>query len=157
MPTATATAHCRNVLPLTFTMEPLAFPENNTDTQPPPATAFWDALYCGDLVGTDACALFSINVQPLILTFNISKAAMAPPHVAHGCAASAGQPLKPPLAELRVKLLVWTLRYRPAPGPVADIAPPLAALQLIKLHCDTAMLLPLAATAPPLEVGLEQL
>ena len=129
------------MLPLTLTLEPLAFPENNTDTQPPPATAFWDALYCGDVVGTDACALFSIIVQPLILTFNISKAAMAPPHVAHGCAASAGQPLKPPLAELRVKLLVWTLRNRSAPGPVTDIAPPLAALQLMKLHCDTATLL----------------
>jgi hypothetical protein len=96
-------------------------------------------------------------VQLRILTFNISKAAMAPPHVAHGCAASAGQPLKPPLAELRMKVLFSTLRNRPAPGPVTDIAPPLAALQLMKLHCDTATLLPLADTAPPLEVGLEQL
>ncbi len=49
------------------------------------------------------------------------------------------------------------LRNRPVPGPVADIAPPLAALQLKKLHCDTATLLPEAETAPPLEVGLEQL
>ncbi len=145
------------MLPLTFTLEPLEFPVNNTDTQPPPATAFLDALNCCDAVGTYACALFSIIVHPLTLTFNISKAAMAPPHVEHGCVASEGQPLKPPFAEFRVKVLFWTLRNRPVPGPVTDSAPPLAALQLMKLHCDTSTLLPLAETAPPLEVGLEQL
>ena len=90
-------------------------------------------------------------------TFSLNGAAMAPPHVEHGCAASEGQPLKPPLAEFRVKVLFWTLRNRPVPGPVTDIAPPLAALQLMKLHCATSTLLPLAETAPPLEVGLEQL
>jgi len=56
-----------------------------------------------------------------------------------------------------VKLLFWTSRNRLSLKPVTDIAPPLAALQLMKLHCDTAMLLPLADTAPPLELGLEQL
>ena len=151
------TAHFRKVLPLTLTLEPLEFPENNTDTQPPPTTAFPDALNCPDAVGTYARALFSIITQPLIVTFNISKAAMAPPHVEHGCATSAGQPLKPPIAELRVKLLFWTLRNKSLLEPVTDIAPPLAALQLMKLHCNTTMLLPLADTAPPLEVGLEQL
>ncbi len=157
LPTVTATAHCRNELPLTTTVEPLTFPTNNTATQPPPATALLDVPNCGESFGTNACTLFSIIVDPVILTFNISKAAIAPPHVEHGCAASAGQPLKPPFAELRAKVLLSTLRNRPAPGPVADIAPPLAALQLMKLHCDTTTLLPLADTAPPLEVGFEQL
>jgi len=82
--TAKLTVHCRNVLPLMLTLEPLEFPENNTDTQPPPTTAFRDARNCPDVMGTDACALFSIIVHPLIVTFNISKAAMAPPHVEHG-------------------------------------------------------------------------
>ena len=96
-------------------------------------------------------------MHPLIVTFNISKTAMAPPHAEHGCAASAGQPLKPPFAELRVKLLFWTSRNRSSLEAVTDIAPPLAALQLMKLHCDTTILLSLEDTAPPLEVGLEQL
>jgi hypothetical protein len=39
---------------------------------------------------------------------------------------------------------------------VTDTAPPLAALQPVKLHWDSTTLLPLADTAPPLEVGLEQ-
>ena len=42
------------------------------------------------------------------------------------------------------------------PGPVTETAPPLAALQPLKLHCDSTTLLPLACTAPPLEVGFEQ-
>ena len=42
------------------------------------------------------------------------------------------------------------------PGPDTDMAPPLAALQLTKLHCVTATLLPLADTAPPVALGLEQ-
>jgi hypothetical protein len=41
-------------------------------------------------------------------------------------------------------------------GAIAAIAPPLAALQLMKLQCDTTMLLPDAETAPPLEFGLKQ-
>ena len=49
-----------------------------------------------------------------------------------------------------MKLLFWTLRYRPPPGPDTDMAPPLAALQFMKLHCDTATLLPMADMAPPL-------
>jgi hypothetical protein len=36
------------------------------------------------------------------------------------------------------------------------MAPPLAALQFMKLHCDTTTLLPLADTAPPVALGLEQ-
>jgi hypothetical protein len=44
----------------------------------------------------------------------------------------------------------------PVPYPVTDMAPPLAALQSVKLHCATAMLLPLAEIAPPYEVGLMQ-
>ena len=96
-------------------------------------------------------------LQPLTVTFIISNAATAPPHVEHGCLASAGQLAKPPLAELPVKLLFWTLRYRPPPGPPdTDMAPPLAALQFMKLHCDTTTLLPLADTAPPVALGLEQ-
>ena len=41
-------------------------------------------------------------------------------------------------------------------GAVAAIAPPLAALQLMKLQRDTTTLLPYADTAPPLEFGLKQ-
>jgi hypothetical protein len=41
-------------------------------------------------------------------------------------------------------------------GAVAAIAPPLAALQLMKLQRDTTTLLPNADTAPPLEFGLKQ-
>lgn len=44
----------------------------------------------------------------------------------------------------------------PLSCPVTDIAPPLAALQSMKLHCETTTLLPLAETAPPFEVGLVQ-
>ena len=44
----------------------------------------------------------------------------------------------------------------PRPRPVADTAPPLAALQFTKRHCDTATLLSTADTAPPLPLGLEQ-
>ena len=107
----TVTVQLRNVLPLNFKLDPLEFPENNTETQPPPATAFRDALNCCDSVGTDACALFPVIVHPPIATFDISKAAMAPPHVEHGCVGSAGQLAKPPpLAELAVKMLFWTLR-----------------------------------------------
>jgi hypothetical protein len=50
----TVTVQLRNVLPLNFKLDPLEFPENNTETQPPPATAFRDALNCCDSVGTDA-------------------------------------------------------------------------------------------------------
>ena len=39
---------------------------------------------------------------------------------------------------------------------IAAIAPPLAALQLMKLQRDTTTLLPYADTAPPLEFGLKQ-
>ena len=41
-------------------------------------------------------------------------------------------------------------------GAIAAIAPPLAALQLMKLLRDTTTLLPYADTAPPLEFGLKQ-
>ncbi len=107
-------------------------------------------------MGTDACAVLLTILQPLTVTFSISNAATAPPHVEHGCVLSAGQLAKPPLAELPVKLLFWMLRYRPPPGPETDMPPPLAALQFLKMHCDTTMLLPLADTAPPVALGLEQ-
>jgi hypothetical protein len=113
-------------------------------------------------VGTVARALLASIMQLLIVTFNMSKAATAPPQVEHGwlvSLASLGQPLNPPLAELPKKELWRTLRNRPWLGPkgaIAAIAPPLAALQLIKLHRDTSTLLPYAATAPPLEFGLKQ-
>ena len=107
-------------------------------------------------MGTDACAVLLIILQPLTVTFNISNTATAPPQVEHGCVASAGQLAKPPLAELAVKLLFWTLRYRSPPGPDTDMAPPLAALQFVNMQCDTDTLLPLADTAPPAALGLEQ-
>jgi hypothetical protein len=37
-----------------MTLEPLVLPENNTDTQPPPATALLDELDWRDVEGTDA-------------------------------------------------------------------------------------------------------
>ena len=67
-----------------------------------------------------------------------------------------GHPMSPPTAELPLKLLFSTRRNTPPPRPVADIAPPLAALQFTKLHCDTATLLSTADTAPPLPLALEQ-
>jgi hypothetical protein len=91
-----------------------------------------------------------------MVTLNISKAAIAPPHVEHGRDESSGQPTKSATARLWVKVLLWMLRNMPFPRPVTDIAPPLAALQPVKLHCVTTTLLPLAEIAPPLEVGLEQ-
>ena len=41
-------------------------------------------------------------------------------------------------------------------GAIAAIAPPLAALQLMKLQRDTTTLLSYADKAPPLEFGLKQ-
>ena len=97
-------------------------------------------------------------VQAVTLTFAISKAATAPPHVEHGSLdwLPAGHPINPPMAVLLLKSLFCTRRDKPVPGPVADIAPPLAALQFMKRHCDTATLLSTADTAPPLPLGLEQ-
>jgi hypothetical protein len=139
------------------TLEPLAFLENNTDTHPPPATAFWEFRYCPDILGTNARTLFDVMVQSLMVTLNMANAAIAPPHDEQGSAASLGQPTKPPSAELPVKLLLRTWRKRSLPGPVTDMAPPLAAVQLLKLQCDTTRLLPLETTAPPFEFRLEQL
>jgi hypothetical protein len=90
----------------------------------------------------------------LTVTLRISKAAMAPPHDEHGCAASWGQPLVPPSAELRWKSLPCTRRNKLLPGPVTEMAPPLEALQLRNLHCNTTTLLPLALIAPPLAFRL---
>ena len=61
-------------------------------------------------MGTYACAVLLPILQPLTVTFRIPNAATAPPHVEQGCVASAGQVANPPLAELAVKLLFWTLR-----------------------------------------------
>jgi hypothetical protein len=102
----TATSHFTNLLLNTRNAVSLALPKNNTEMHPPPATAFMDALFCGDKRGTDARALLETIVQPLMVTFCISKAAMAPPHVEHGCAASWEQPLAPPMAELPSKSLL---------------------------------------------------
>ena len=136
----------------------LQFPRNSTDTQPPPATALRDKVLCWDVTGTFATTVLSVMEQPVTLTFNISKAAMAPPHVEHGSLdwLPGGHPMSPPTAELPLKLLFSTRRNTPPPRPVADIAPPLAALQFTKLHCDTATLLSTADTAPPLPLALEQ-
>ena len=152
----TSTVHLKNVLPLKRSEDPLEFPGNSTDTQPPPAIAFCDFLNCGEPTGTAATAWLSAIVQPVTLTLTTSKAATAPPHVEQGSLdrESSGHP--PPIAVLCVKLLLRTWRNRPGPGPLADTAPPLAALQLIKRHCDTATLLSTADTAPPLPLGLEQ-
>lgn len=86
----------------------LEFPRNRTDTQPPPATALRDKSFCKDLEGTTAVTLLSSIEQPVMLTFDISNAATAPPHVEHGSRDSVpvGQPIKSPTAELRVKLLL---------------------------------------------------
>ncbi len=58
-------------------------------------------------MGTDACAVSLTILQPLTVTSSISNTATAPPHVEHGCLASAGLLAKPPSAELPVKLLFW--------------------------------------------------
>jgi hypothetical protein len=150
----TATSHFTNLLLNTRNAVSLALPKNNTETHPPPATAFLDALFCGDKRGTDARAMLETIVQALTVTFGISKAAMAPPHDEHGCAASSGQPLAPPSAELPSNSLPCTRRNNKLPGPATEIAPPLAALQLTNLHRNTTTLLPLALTAPPLAFGL---
>ena len=92
-------------------------------------------------------------VQPEITTFSISNAAMAPPHVEHGCVATAGQL---PVAELPENVLFWTLSTKSLPGPDTDIAPPLAALQLTKAQNEMDTLLPTADTAPPLEFASTQ-
>ncbi len=95
--------HCKNVLPRMCTVEPLAFPRNKTDTQPPPATD--EALTTCSAYAT---ALLSTIVQPLTLTLNISKAAIAPPQVEHGSDGNAvlGQSSERPVAELLVKVLL---------------------------------------------------
>ncbi len=84
----------------------LQFPRNSTDTQPPPATALRTNL-CGIVMGTSACAALSVMEQPVTLTFNISKAAMAPPHVEQGSMdwLPVGHPMSPPTAALPLKLL----------------------------------------------------
>jgi hypothetical protein len=153
------TVHCRNELPLTCTADPLEFPRKRTDTQPPPATAFLDRLLCADFMGTAPAALLCVIVQPVTVTLRTSNAAMEPPHVEHGWLDpdSFGHAIKPPNAVLRVKVLFWTLRNSPPLPPVADTAPPLAALQLTKTQCDTVTLLSTAETAPPLPFMLEQL
>jgi hypothetical protein len=76
---------------------------------------------------------------------------MPPPHVEHGWAALFGQPGKPPTAELPIKELFCTMKNKRLPGPATDTAPPLAAVQLMKLHCNTVTLLVTADMAPPLE------
>jgi hypothetical protein len=100
--------------------------------------------------------LFARIVHPLMPTSNTSMAEMAPPQVEHGCKMESGQLLNPPFAELPEKEVLSTRRNKARPGPVTDIAPPFAALQLMKLHFDTWTLLPLADTAPPSEVGFKQ-
>ena len=97
----TCTAHCRNELPLTCTADPLELPRKSTDTQPPPATD--EAESTGD--AAIASAMFATIVQPLMLTLNISKVAMAPPQVEQGSDGFAGQSAKLPLAMLPVKVL----------------------------------------------------
>jgi hypothetical protein len=97
------TMHLSKVLLTTRMEEPLAFPKNNKETQPPPDTAFREARCCGDAVGTDADAKLETISQPLTETLSTSKAAMAPPHAEHGCIAMSGQPIMPPIAELSWK------------------------------------------------------
>jgi hypothetical protein len=152
----TSTVHLKNVLPLKRNEDPLEFPGNSTDTQPPPATALCDLLRCGEPTGTTATARFSAIVQPVTLMLTTSKAATAPPHVEQGSLDREPPGHPPPIAVLCVKLLLRTWRNRPRPGPLADTAPPLAALQLIKRHCDTATLLSIADKAPPLPLTLKQ-
>jgi hypothetical protein len=152
----TSTSQASNALSVALTIDPLAFPKNRTDTQPPPATAFREASCCDDAAGTDARALFATIRQPLMVTLNTSKVAIAPPHVEHGCVKMFGQPIKPPNAELLKKELFWTMRNVSLSEPATDTAPPLAALQLVKLHCDTVKLLLVADMAPPLELKFWQ-
>ena len=103
----TSDAHRKNELPLMCSVDALEFPRNSTDTQPPPATALRDELLCRDAMGTSATAVLSVMEQPVTLTFNISKAAMAPPHVEHGSLdwLPVGHPMSPPTAALPLKLL----------------------------------------------------
>jgi hypothetical protein len=153
----TCTVQCINRLSLIRTVHALEFPRNRTDTQPPPATALRDAPFCWDSTGTAARALFSTIKQPVTLTLEISSAATAPPHAEHGSLDRfAGHPVTLPIAELCEKLLFLTSRNKPRPRPVADIAPPLAALQLRNRHCDTVTLLSKADKAPPLLFAFEQ-
>ena len=94
-------------------------------------------------MGTSATALLSVIEQPMTLTLNMSKAAMEPPDVEHGSCdrVPCGHPIRPPIAAQRVNALFSTLRNMLVSSPVADIAPPFEALQLMKLHCVTVMLL----------------
>ena len=103
----TCTVHRKNELPLTCSTNALQFPRNSTDTQPPPATALRDKTLCEDAMGTSATAVLSVMEQPVTLTFNISKAAMAPPHVEHGSLdwLPEGHPMSPPTAAFPLKLL----------------------------------------------------
>ena len=103
----TSTVHRKNELPLMSSTNALQFPRNSTDTQPPPATALRDKPLCGDVVGMSATAALSVMEQPVTLTFNISKAAMAPPHVEQGSLdwLPGGHPTRPPTAALPLKLL----------------------------------------------------
>ena len=59
----TSTVQCANELPLKCMVDALEFPLNTTDTQPPPATAFRDAVYCEEPAGTTATTLFSTMLQ----------------------------------------------------------------------------------------------
>jgi hypothetical protein len=86
----------------------MELPKNKTDTQPPPATAFLDALLCIDVAGTDARAMLETIVHPLMVTFIMSKAAMAPPQVEHGWWVTFGHMLGAPMAELLEKTLLLT-------------------------------------------------
>ena len=96
----TSTVHRKKELPLMCSTNALQFPRNSTDMQPPPATALRDELLCGDVVGMSATAALSVMEQPVTLTFNISKAAMAPPHVEQGSMdwLPVGHPMSPPTA-----------------------------------------------------------
>lgn len=83
---------------------------------------------------------------------------MTPPHVEHG-ALGWGMPRhenEPPTAELRVKLLFRTCRNELKLWPIDDRAPPFDALQSVKWHCVTVMLLLNAERAPPLPLGFVQ-
>jgi hypothetical protein len=103
----TSTVHRKNELSLICSTNALQFPRNSTDTQPPPATALRDKPLCGDVVGMSATAALSVMEQPVTLTFNISKAEMAPPHVEQGSLdwLPVGHPMRPPTAALPLKLL----------------------------------------------------
>jgi len=99
----TCTVQCRNELPLMRTVHALEFPRKRTDTQPPPAT---DEKELNGCVYTTA--LLSTIVQPLTLTLNISKAAIAPPQVQHGSDGLEvpGQSSERPVAEILEKVLL---------------------------------------------------